>query len=175
MSLFFFYMPSLAQALKSSSIYELNIGLYAYLQFYFLNLAQYTSLVLFYIHSYSPSFEIQLNIRVQYWAICLALALALKLSQYMSLFMFYMPSLAQALKSSSIYEFILVLYAQIQLQHKNLAQYMCLDLFSMTNFNPSFKIQLNIRVLYWSICLALALTFKSSSIYEFSLVLYAQL
>ena len=29
----------------------------------------------------------------------------------MSLFLFYMPNLAQALKSSSIYEFGLVLYA----------------------------------------------------------------
>ena len=29
----------------------------------------------------------------------------------MSLFLFYMPSLAQALKSSSIYEFSFILYA----------------------------------------------------------------
>ena len=50
---------------------------------------------------------------------------------------------------------------------------MSLELFYMPNFSPSFKIKLNIRVKLWSICLDLALTFKSSSIYEFSLVLNA--
>ena len=155
MSLVLFYIPSFAQALKSSSIYEFSLVLYAQLQLQIKNLAQYMSLDLFYMHNFSPSFKIQLIIRVKYWSICLALFLTLK--------------------SSSIYQFILVLYAQIQLQHKNLAQYMSLDLFYLPNFNPSFKIQLNIRVLYRSIFLALALTFKSCSIYEFSLVLYAQL
>ena len=51
-----------------------------------------------------------------------------------------MPSLAEALKSSSIYEFSLVLDAKIQLYQWNLAQYMSLDLFYMSNFNPSFNI-----------------------------------
>ena len=37
-------------------------------------------------------------------------ALVSNLAQYMNLALFYMPSLAQALKSGSIYEFILVLY-----------------------------------------------------------------
>ena len=48
---------------------------------------------------------------------------------------------------------------------------MSLDLFYMPNFNPNFKIELNMRD--WSIYLALALTFKSSLVYEFCLFLYA--
>ena len=134
MSLLLFYMPSLGQALKSSSIYEFSLVQYAQLQPQLQNLAQYTRLVLFYIHSYSPSFEIQPNIRVQYYAICLALVLALK--------------------SSSVYEFSLVLDAQIQF---------------------SIKIWLNILVQTCSICLILTQALKSSSIYEFIIGLYVQL
>ena len=52
---------------------------------------------------------------------------------------------------------------------------MSLDMFYMPNFSPIFKIYLSIRVKYWFLCLALALTFKYSSMYEFSLVLYAWL
>ena len=59
MSLLLFYLPSLAQALKSSSIYEFSLVLYDLaLALALKSSSIYTSLVLFYIHSYSPSFEI---------------------------------------------------------------------------------------------------------------------
>ena len=155
MSLFKFYMPSLAQALKSNSIYEFILVLYAQIQLQHKHLAQYMSLDLFYMPCYSPSFKIWPNIRVQTCSICLILA--------------------QALKSSLLYELSIGLYAQHQFLLLNLAQYKSLVLFYIHSYSPNFKIQLNIRVQYRAMCLALALALKSSSIYEFILVLHAYL
>ena len=155
MSLFMFYMPSLAQALKSCSIYEFILVLYAQIQFQHLNLAQYMSLDLFYMHCYSSSFKIWLNIRVQTCSICLILV--------------------HALKSSLLYELSIGLYAQYQFLLLNQAQYKCLVLFYIHSYSTNFEIQLNIRVQDYAICLALALALKSSSINEFILVLHAYL
>ena len=175
MSLFLFYIPSLVQALKFSSIYEFILVLYAQLQYQLYNIAQYTSLVLFYIHSYCPSFKMQLNIRVQYTAICLTLALALKSISIYEFIHVLQTQLSPSFKNQLKYEFSPVHYAQIQPQLQNLAQYTSLVLFYIHSYSPSFKMLLNIRVQYCVISLALDLALKSNSIYESSLVPNAQI